>query len=50
MGRSGAVRKWAWEGTKASSYRGGFELTLAYRDLWNKTNIEASKVKCPVIW
>ena len=34
----------------ASSYRGGFELTLTYRDLWNKSNNETNKVKCPVIW
>jgi type IX secretion system PorP/SprF family membrane protein len=34
----------------ASSYRGGFELTLTYKDFWNKTIIEESKMKCPVIW
>jgi type IX secretion system PorP/SprF family membrane protein len=35
----------------ASAYRGGFELTLTYSDLWNAEKIEASKVKCPVnLW
>ena len=35
----------------ASQYRGGFELTLSYLDLWNKGNSDADKVHCPVnIW
>lgn len=34
--------------TQASSFRGGYELTLTYRDLWNKDNIEVSKLRCPV--
>lgn len=35
----------------ASNYRGGFELTLTYTDLWNKEKIEASKLKCPInLW
>ena len=35
----------------ASNYRGGFELTLSYIDLWNGKNSEARKVECPInIW
>lgn len=35
----------------ASEYRGGFELTLSYMDLWNSQNMESEKVKCPAnIW
>ena len=35
----------------ASSYRGGFELTLSYMGLWNKANSDAEKVHCPInIW
>lgn len=35
----------------ASSYRGGFELTLSYMGLWNKSNSDADKVHCPInIW
>lgn len=35
----------------ASNYRGGFELTLTYLDLWNAEKIETGKVKCPVnLW
>jgi hypothetical protein len=34
--------------TQASSFRGGYELTITYRDLWNKENIEVSKLRCPV--
>lgn len=37
--------------TTASQYRGGFELTLSYLDLWNAISNDASKVNCPVnIW
>jgi type IX secretion system PorP/SprF family membrane protein len=32
----------------ASSYRGGFELTLSYVGLWNKENSDAEKVHCPI--
>jgi type IX secretion system PorP/SprF family membrane protein len=32
----------------ASAYRGGFELTLTYMDLWNKSKIELQKIKCPI--
>ncbi len=31
----------------ASNYRGGFELTLTYTDLWNAKNISAEAVSCP---
>lgn len=35
----------------ASMYRGGFELTLCYTDIWNKKNSDAAKVECPInIW
>jgi hypothetical protein len=35
----------------ASQYRGGFELTLSYLDLWGGSNKDADKVHCPVnIW
>jgi type IX secretion system PorP/SprF family membrane protein len=35
----------------ASNYRGGFELTLSYMDLWSNKNSDAEKVDCPVnIW
>ena len=35
----------------ASNYRGGFELTLSYIDLWNGKNSDARKVECPInIW
>jgi type IX secretion system PorP/SprF family membrane protein len=35
----------------ASSYRGGFELTLSYMGLWSGKNSDAEKVDCPVnIW
>ncbi|MDP4262991.1 MAG: PorP/SprF family type IX secretion system membrane protein [Bacteroidota bacterium] len=35
----------------ASSYRGGFELTLSYMGLWNAENSDAEKVHCPAnIW
>jgi hypothetical protein len=35
----------------ASSYRGGFELTLSYMGLLNKDNADADKVHCPInIW
>ncbi len=35
----------------ASSYRGGFELTLSYTGLWNAENIALEKVHCPItIW
>ncbi len=35
----------------ASAYRGGFELTLSYIDLWNGKNSDARKVECPInIW
>jgi type IX secretion system PorP/SprF family membrane protein len=35
----------------ASQYRGGFELTLSYMDLWKNKNSESEKVECPVnIW
>jgi type IX secretion system PorP/SprF family membrane protein len=37
--------------TMASQYRGGFELTLSYMDLWNAINSNAEKVQCPInIW
>ena len=37
--------------TQASRYRGGFELTLSYSDLWNAINSDAEKVNCPInIW
>jgi hypothetical protein len=32
-------------------YRGGFEFTISYSDLWSKRNADAEKVECPVnIW
>jgi len=35
----------------ASSYRGGFELTLSYMGLWSGKNSNAEKVDCPInIW
>jgi len=35
----------------ASMYRGGFELTLVYTDIWNKKNADAAKMECPInIW
>lgn len=35
----------------ASYYRGGFELTLSYIDLWSGKNSDAAKVDCPInIW
>jgi type IX secretion system PorP/SprF family membrane protein len=37
--------------TAASQYRGGFEVTLSYLDLWNAEKNEAAKVHCPInIW
>ena len=32
----------------ASNYRGGYELTLSFSDLWGADNIAARKVECPV--
>jgi hypothetical protein len=32
----------------ASSYRGGFELTLSYMDLWGSKNKDAELVECPI--
>jgi len=35
----------------ASMYRGGFEFTLSYTDIWNKKNADAAKMECPInIW
>jgi len=35
----------------ASMYRGGFELSLCYTDIWNKKNADAEKMECPInIW
>ena len=34
----------------ASSYRGGFEMTLCYRDIWGGSSSETRKLRCPVIW
>lgn len=35
----------------ASMYRGGFEVTLCYTDIWNKKNADAAKMECPInIW
>jgi hypothetical protein len=35
----------------ASYYRGGFELTLSYLDLWNGKTLKHEKVECPInIW
>ena len=35
----------------ASMYRGGFEFTISYSDLWNKKNADAAKMECPInIW
>ncbi len=35
----------------ASMYRGGFEVTLVYTDIWNKKNADAAKMECPInIW
>jgi type IX secretion system PorP/SprF family membrane protein len=37
--------------SKASNYRGGFEMTLSFIDAWSKDNSEAEKTKCPTtIW
>jgi len=35
----------------ASMYRGGFEFTISYSDLWSHRNPDAEKVECPIkIW
>jgi type IX secretion system PorP/SprF family membrane protein len=34
--------------SKASQYRGGFELTLSYMGLWKGKNSETKNVECPV--
>ncbi len=35
----------------ASMYRGGFELSLSYTDIWNRKNADAAKMECPInIW
>lgn len=35
----------------ASMYRGGFEFTISYSDIWNRKNADAAKMECPInIW
>jgi type IX secretion system PorP/SprF family membrane protein len=37
--------------TKASNFRGGFEMTLSFIDIWSRDDSEAEKTKCPTnIW